>query len=664
MDEKRYEREAMWMKVWKRKLAYILVFTFLLGAMSPGMGLVARAEGLPFAEVDFEVSEDGEYLRITGLQETDRVRYIFSNNAAKINVTDKQQGISRTPGYGTLSGKSTKDGKLKKDTSWELMSPRAVVSGGAAGYIGYIDTGWIAKSKAGKLILEMTRGETVLYKAVSFKKQDKSLKVFYGSVQGDKLIHAKNKSKTVAEGLGNVCGSDRTGYIGFYSKVGSSYIPISAPSILWSARVKSLDKEAVSETAGESLADYLPRFMQRGIKLYFCVRGMMGVDSDGNREFSWPSATVSLTYKKQAAAPTVTVDASKLTVNLKSGQEYRIQDENGILHEEWLNVASTYSKDEWKKVPLLSLVVSPAATASDTAVTLSEDALYSGDVELQVRTASVNGTMASKTTVTCLTPISTAASIAIRYHQNDIEGAPVELSFKENNPERGIIVKNNDKNNEYEFAYVKTPASLSAVKWSVLRKEKSATIASRSYGGDAADTGLIYVRMKGAAPKFASRYTVVTVSALTGPAVDVPSPGAVDLAALQVVSAVTAAGTTVGGNISVINKAPEEKVVELILTDVPKSGDGSTGVVVMAITFDQNIPTPANIQYAEGQPGGLVITPGALQVDFRSGTGTLQFQVTEDLSAGITENLTQFWEVNVEGVRVCSIIVTFRRMAD
>lgn len=469
---------------------------------------------------------------------------------------------------------------------------------------GWINIGWISKSKAGHLILEMTRGTETVYKDIEIKKQEtaNNLKAFYaGSIEqtaADKeagkgsMTYKKNKTVPLDN---NFVGDPETGYIAFYKNDGTTVVDPS--SVLWSERVKAPSKE-VDEGL---LSEAMPRFKAKGMKLYFSTKATLVSGEAGALTLTWPSKVASLSFPKQANAPSVTLDVNKLTVSLKNTQEYRIKDEDGVLHN-WVKVAET------KKISLTDLVVDKAASAGQDTL-LSTEALYSGKIELQVRTAAANGKSASKTNIVSLIPVTTEGAIAVKYAQNDSVVSPkIELSLKNNDVNKGIVVENKDGNNAYQVVYLKDGEPEATTRLSTLKKSRSITISANSYSKSLNNGGYIYIRQAGAKPNFAGQWTKVPLNGLTPAAVVAPE---VATMTAVVAGATTGAITTVtvdGAN-GVLNNA----VANVSMSAVSGSG-ATTGSAVLSITVNPGAAGDATVTVTGGQgftvPGKITFANG------------------------------------------------------
>lgn len=447
------------MNALKRKLAYLLVFAMVLGIMSPGMLQVRAAEDKNIFEDWLTPSTEGEYI---GGFDTIR-NHGWTIEWAEMKTAQKS---ATAPAASAPAGISD-----IKNTAWQTVDDETDA----------LDISWLKKTKDTSLAFRFTKGEDVYYQVCRFNAQFKTFKVGFTNVT-NQGIGSKKGTVTLADGY--AVGSPSTGYLFFYN----------------SADNKAISPAAVGG-AGDGMADALHAAKSKGKKFTFVYYPSMEDPKTNLPEETWPSKAATYSYKKQANAPSVAVDAAKATIGLKKGQEFRISTKASVDYGEWYKVDDYYMNgNKVKKVTVWDL---PESVSNKAIQVLTEDDIYSQNLKIQVRTAATSTKLPSKIATVSVKSVSPMA-VSITTGAVTMTGTTADAIIGYTVPHdsaQGISIKNNKTAGNLQYAIVATGKSIDAdTKWITVKPgavSKTKTLAKQGY----ATTDNIYVRIPGVKDK-------------------------------------------------------------------------------------------------------------------------------------------------------------------
>lgn len=323
-----------------------------------------------------------------------------------------------------------------------------------------IDLSWVNKGKDSALVFRFTQGDNIIYDMLPCVAQEKNLKV--GLSATSSAISIKNVSST-PDFADNVIGSEDNGYLYFYTLDSKSKTAtvISPASIEW--------KRGTADTWVDcnevSVSEFLDTYKKKGATIYFRIK------SD-NR--SWPSKEVKYSYKKQANAPSVKVDTSKNSINLKTGQEYRIKVGNKDFSD-WISILKAYG-EKVKSVGILDLYTGFIDGATNAAISKSD--IYGEDangIRLEVRTEA-NTKKAAIPSKSTYVNIQAANTVAVTFNAT---GASVKVAFTNDiDTTDGVTITNG-----YPVAveYAVCAKGVAASKFTSLKAGKSVSLKSGKF---------------------------------------------------------------------------------------------------------------------------------------------------------------------------------------
>ena len=459
------------MKGFRKKLAGLLVFAMVLGILTPGMTTTVKAADAPQIVSEVNLLDETITLKSTSAA---AIKYLALKDT-EVKVNADHVSLSKTE----------KDLKLKA-TDWETAESEL------------IDISWASKTKASAILFKaVDKDDKVLsYTIVKLNAQDKNFKVGFVSAQDKPADDAakelgSNKDKVMVSGSA-VVGDPDLGYFYFYTKDEKGNNVSVAPRLVNWKKGTSSSWKAVKDSSGSTpitdLSRNLQLFKAKGASISFRYASNVVIQSTGdwfNVSANWPSKEVKYSFKKQAAAPKVTIDYVKGTVNLKAGQEYMLE---GVTADsaDWINVEKMYgtpdSKGKYKVPTLLLSDLYSQANASGEAITttkLTKDDIYSGTLVLKVRTAATSKAIPSKIATVQLKEenlSATSASIKATL-ATDASPASITVGYKvKTDANSGLVVTRTDTTGDaYEFAYVVSGGTIDAkTKWTKLPVAKAA----------------------------------------------------------------------------------------------------------------------------------------------------------------------------------------------
>jgi hypothetical protein len=472
------------MKNFTKKLALLLVFAMVLGVVSPTIVAKATENRKIFVHFDklyFMVGTDES----NAITDYDYTQYVGSTAPAKADI------------------------EKIKDKDWVTLDSEIVTDRKA-------DLSWFNKKKASYIVVRIYENNAYTY-LVSDKieAQEDAFKVLY--VQE---AEAAATNKTPAYTSAQAVGTAKTGYFVFYTGKGTSMKVITPSAIDY--RLDGTYSYSHVIKGGKTLHEFqlvFNRLIAKGGTLQFVQsksrHGETGSASTNyfNDYTGWPSnKEVKYKISAQKAAPTVKLDITHV-IPLKSGQEYRIVDTVSKKKSGWVSVDDAHGTTTNGKVKVGKILLEELLVATDSAVTavpeevaafaangkLKGDALATGNVKIQVRTAANTKGVASKiySVVVTEAAIGTAASTAAL---NVTTGVDVAIAYKVSyDATKGITIKNNNTADTYEYCLTTSGASVTATdKWTSVKPGKSVDIkAANLKTKDGKDYTNIHVRKVG-----------------------------------------------------------------------------------------------------------------------------------------------------------------------
>lgn len=550
------------MKNFKRKLAGLLVFAMVLGIMAPGV--VAQAEGETPVQAGYEIDYEEEVINFT-LGTASAIQY------AEASAYDDVK---------TWDGPDAGDGR--------------------------VDISWVKKNKDVTLQYRFLdeNAEPGSHGSITLKAQKSVYKVALiatATAPAVKKIPAVTAASQSAGGL-------ETGYIIVYDGKGSEGV-IESEKVEWKKGANGEWRDA------SDLEGYLPKYKAKGATLYFRVKA----------DNAWPSKEVKFSYKKQANAPKLKADVSKLTIGLKAGQEYQVVNQNDG---KWIN-PETDMKLGAKEIKALTIpqLWSAKGTTPGSGTAIDTTSFYNGEpLKIKVRTAanSAKGTIPSKTFTLTVTA-STMASIS---------DAGIKLGY--DSEQGGYTITNNDKDNEYEYAFAVSEASIKMpTKWTKLKKNPGTpkTIVVKDAKATANGTDLILIRkagVKGNDKKSIKEYLASKYEKE-------------ELATIKANGATTLSGASIDGTNKDKFDAP---VVDVDKFTVTVSGSAVSGAATKVdIKIDmQNLSTKVTKITAPKAIGDAKITATKLE----KGTATISIELPEGKSVSNQKAEITFGKTKVD----------------
>lgn len=623
------------MKGFKRKLAGFLAFAMVLGLFAPGMTTTVKAADSVKTSMTIAVDLYEETMKIgvsAAAAENFTYQYIELKNMDVKAITS-----------GSALSISEENLKLK-GTDWEDI----VISQNGSKYDSTIDLSWLSKTKDTALLIKATpvadkasSAAAIEYRVVKFKAQDKNVKVGFTkdepAVSGSALPLAKNVELTGVTPAG-VEGDSDLGYFYFYTKNGTSYELIYPDKVEWKKGTSGNYSEVVN-----TLGKKMQLFKTKGATLYFQVKGKEDLNNDTgsshkmegneNMEFTWPSKEVKYSFKKQAAAPKVTVDPAKTTISVKAGQEYQIlKSGTSVSGDLWIPVNShgvTDSKGRTKvpKLTIFNLFSGKKTTggAIDTTSYLSNDDIYSGNIAIVVRTAATTKAIPSKQIKLKLDSL-VATSTAIKWaFKGATTPEAITVGYKTpTNPASGIEVKNENTTTDYEIAYIASGGSVDAsTKWIKVKKAGTKpTVAKLTVAKDVtiSTSGSILIRQVGEK----ANKSKGTDAKLAGDWTEMKLAGLVPLQKAVSVKAIDAKGATVA--------AISSKEVTIKVAKSAVSGAAVEGIK-LEFTYE-NLGTSPRCSADRKTDGSVAFTLGSF--DKTNSKVTLTIDVNKDKSTAPT----------------------------
>lgn len=313
----------------------------------------------------------------------------------KIDYAEEVIDISTSTDLGVVYVTDKYDSSKPTKAKWETYALKA----DGSQYVATIDFDAFTKKTADSVVY--VKGDTTVY-PIQINRQDKSFTATFSGFNS--VIPKKMTSAVTLDATNSVTATD-CGYI-YFTKLTGNVTTLAPLTVIQWKKGTTGDWKSISNLN-------LTWYTNKGTSLSFRIApsSVVGIGTLTEGVYvntgARASKEVKITYKKRDNAPTVKVDGSRYTINLKKGQEYKVGTDG-----QWINVSAAHGDPAKNgKVGTITLYDLFKSFTSDTVNTLYS---YSSDAAstIYIRTAATSSKITSKTTTVALEATLDAAAVA------------------------------------------------------------------------------------------------------------------------------------------------------------------------------------------------------------------------------------------------------------